>query len=77
MELSLVIDDGLVAGAELDCVTCPDGCVVLVEEALVRRVGAVVRTLDPLSGGDVSDSAVEDEKHRHAGYESDRLIGCG
>lgn len=62
VELNLIIEDGLVAGAELDCVAGPDSCVVLVEEALVRRVGAVVGTLDPLVRGNVSDSASGGEK---------------
>lgn len=62
IDLNLVIEDGSVAGAQLDCVTCPDGRVVLVEEALVRRVGAVVGTLDPSSGGHVSHSAVEERR---------------
>lgn len=62
IEQNLVVDDALVAGAELDCVTCPDGCVLLAEEALVRRVGAVVRTLDPFGRRHVPDSAVEESR---------------
>lgn len=58
MEVALVVEDGPVAGAELDGVSGPHGRVVLVEEALVRRVGAVVRTLRPASRGSVWDPAV-------------------
>lgn len=58
MEVALVVEDGLVAGAELDGVSGPHGRVVLVEEALVRRVGAVVRTLRPASRGGVLGPAV-------------------
>lgn len=58
MEVALVVEDGLVAGAQLDGVSGPHGRVVLVEEALVRRVGAVVRTLRPASRGSVWDPAV-------------------
>lgn len=65
VEQNLIVEDSLIAGAELDCVTCPDGGVVLVEEALVRRVGAVVRALDPFGGGHVSDSAVTDRSQRN------------
>lgn len=48
VEEVLIIEDGLIPRTELDSVKCPDGCVVLVEEALIRPVGAVVRTLTPL-----------------------------
>lgn len=56
MEVALVVDDGLVAGAQLDGVSGPHGGVLLVEEALVRRLAAVVRTLHPASRGSGRDS---------------------
>lgn len=43
-----IIDDGLVSGAQLDGVKCPDGGVIFIKEALVWTLGAVVRTLAPL-----------------------------
>lgn len=52
----LVVDDGLVSGAQLDGVGGPDGGVVFIEEALVGPLAAVVRTLSPLLGGAVGVS---------------------
>lgn len=57
MEEVLVIEDGLILRAELNSVKSPDGCVVLVEEALIWPVGAVVRTLTPLFSRGVWRSA--------------------
>lgn len=57
MEEVLIIEDGLILRAELNPVRSPDGCVVLVKEALVWPVGAVVRTLTPLVSRGVRRSA--------------------
>ena len=64
VEVLLVIEVGLIPGAELDAVSCPDGSVVLVEKALVRPVVAVVGTLTPLFGRTVGGS----EGRRGGGY---------
>lgn len=48
IEEALIIDDGLIPGAKLDTVRDPDGCVVLVEKALIRPLSAVVRALFPI-----------------------------
>lgn len=58
VEELLAIEGGLIPGAELDTVICPDGCVALIEEALVRPVSAVVRTLTPLFRRGMRGSAV-------------------
>lgn len=47
-ETLLIIEDGLIPGAELDVVICPDRGVVLIEKALVWRLVAVVRTFTPI-----------------------------
>lgn len=52
----LIVEGGLVSGAELDAVTDPDGRVVLIEEALVWLMGAVVGTLPPLFGRGLNGS---------------------
>lgn len=43
----LIIEDVLAPGAELDAVRYPYRCVVLVEEAFIWLLSAVVRTLTP------------------------------
>lgn len=63
MEKVLVIEDFLILRAKLDSVICPDGCVVLIEEALIWLVGAVLRTLTPFFGGGMGGSARGERQH--------------
>ena len=64
VEAALVVEGGVILRAELQSVIRPDARVVLVEEALVGRVGAVVRTLAPslkrVMGGSVSGGKRQD-----------------
>lgn len=48
VEELLIIEDCLIPWAELDTVKCPDECVILIEEALILPVRAVLRTLSPI-----------------------------
>lgn len=57
VEAVLIIEDSLIPWAELDTVRCPDGSVVLIEEALIWLVCAVLRTLIPLFRGGMGWSA--------------------
>lgn len=61
MEEVLIIEDGSIPRAELDTVICPYGCVVLIEEALIWPVCAVLRTLTPLFRRGMGGSAKEKE----------------
>lgn len=55
-EVVLIIEGGLIPRAELDTVIDPDGRVVLIEEALVWLISAVMWTLPPLIGKGLSRS---------------------
>lgn len=59
IEEVFVVEDVLILWAELNAVKRPDGCVVLVEEALVEPFRAVVRTLAPLFRRDMGGSERE------------------